>query len=163
MRPLAVTDAPTIHAYASDPEVTKYLVFPTHTAFDEAEEYLRMAMDRNERPGQTRIFAIERAADGRMLGVFDLRPTGGRVEIGYALERQFWGHGYMTEVLRGAIALLLTGPEVFRVESSHDPDNPASGRVMEKAGMVREGIMRRHSMLPNLSTEPRDMVLYAAV
>ena len=54
-------------------------------------------------------------------------------------------------------------PGVFRFSAVHDVDNPASGRVMEKAGMAFEGIMRRAAIHPNISDEPRDVALYAWV
>jgi ribosomal-protein-alanine N-acetyltransferase len=163
LRPVRLEDVAAVHSYASNPEVTKYLVFPTHRSASDAEEFLLRAIERNSVPGASRTFLIERSADGIGMGVFDLRPMGARVEIGYVLDQRFWGQGYMTEALHEAITLLLAHPQIYRVESNHDVENPASGRVMQKAGMTREGVMRRHTVLVNLSAEPRDMILYAVV
>jgi [ribosomal protein S5]-alanine N-acetyltransferase len=163
LRPVRLGDAEAISAYASDPEVTKYLVFAPHRSLADADEFLRMAVERNSTMGASRTFLIERKADGIAIGSFDVRPEDGRVEIGYAIARRFWNQGYATEALREALALLLAEPRIYRVEAYHDMDNPASGRVMEKAGMSREGVLRNHSVHPNVSTEPRDMILYAAV
>ncbi|CAN5267667.1 GNAT family protein [soil metagenome] len=163
IRPVELGDSAAITAYASDPEVVRYLVFPIHTSPVEADEFLLAAVERNARPGADRTLLLVRAADGMAVGTFSIRPGGGRVEIGYVIARPFWNHGYATEALRESIRLLLAEPGIHRVEALHDIDNTASGRVMAKAGMSREGVLRRYAIHPNVSTEPRDVVLYAAV
>jgi RimJ/RimL family protein N-acetyltransferase len=69
----------------------------------------------------------------------------------------------MTEVVRAVNDWALAQPEVHRVWAVCDVDNLASARVMEKAGMAREGKLRRWAVHPNLSTEPRDFWCYARV
>ena len=54
-------------------------------------------------------------------------------------------------------------PDIFRVQAICDVENIGSARVMEKAGMVREGLLRRYVVHPNISDEPRDAFLYAIV
>ena len=49
----------------------------------------------------------------------------------------------MTEALRAVVALGFDTLRLHRIEAQHETDNPASGRVMEKAGMVREGVLRQ--------------------
>jgi RimJ/RimL family protein N-acetyltransferase len=83
--------------------------------------------------------------------------------LGYVLGRKFWGQGYMTEAVRAVVDYALAEPEVFRVWAVCDVENAASARVLEKAGMRREGILRRWSMHPNISDEPRDSLCYARV
>ena len=86
-----------------------------------------------------------------------------KVEVGYALARPYWGKGYMTETLRAMINLAFTQLDIFRVQAFCDVDNLGSARVMEKAGMQREGLLRRYVLHPNISDEPRDVYLYAIV
>ena len=65
-------------------------------------------------------------------------------ELGYWLGREFWNQGYCTEA---AIAMIEFGFESLglrRIVSEHMARNPASGKVMEKAGMTREGLRRKH-------------------
>lgn len=163
VRPVRLTDAVAIDAYASDPEATRYLAFAPHTSIADSVAFLDMAVARNAVPGASRTFLLQRKADGRGIGAFDLRPNGQRVEVGYVIAREFWDQGYATEALRVAITLLLEEPGIHRVESYHDVDNPASGRVMQKAGMTLEAVLRKHTVHPNVSSEPRDAVLYAIV
>jgi len=58
---------------------------------------------------------------------------------------------------------LLQQPDIYRVFATCDVENPASARVMEKVGMVREGILRRNSIHPSIGNEPRDSLIYAIV
>jgi [ribosomal protein S5]-alanine N-acetyltransferase len=61
------------------------------------------------------------------------------------------------------VAWALTQPAIFRIGSVCDVDNIGSARVMEKSGLVREGLLRRWLIHPNISPEPRDCFLYALV
>ncbi len=54
-------------------------------------------------------------------------------------------------------------PEIFRVEATCDVENVASARALEKAGLSREGLLRRYTIQPGISAEPRDSYLYAIV
>ena len=63
--------------------------------------------------------------------------------IGYVLGEKFWNKGYMTEALDAVIAYLFDATAVNRIEATHDIANPGSGKVMEKAGMTFEGILRQ--------------------
>jgi RimJ/RimL family protein N-acetyltransferase len=69
----------------------------------------------------------------------------------------------MTEAVKGLIAWALKQQHIYRIWAVCDVDNVASARVMEKAGMVREGTLRRWSVHPNISREPRDSYCYAIV
>ena len=63
--------------------------------------------------------------------------------IGYCMSRAHWGKGIMTEALSAVIAFFFDEVGINRVEAEHDPNNPASGRVMEKSGMTFEGTSRQ--------------------
>lgn len=69
----------------------------------------------------------------------------------------------MTEALIEVSRWALSEPTIWRIESCCDLENRASARVMEKAGMACEGIARRLTILPNMSSEPRDCFIYAKV
>ena len=86
-----------------------------------------------------------------------------KLEIGYGMARAHWDKGYMTEALCAVIDWAFTQPDVYRVQALCDFDNIGSARVMEKAGMTREGLLRRYVLHPNISDEPRDAYLYAIV
>ena len=79
------------------------------------------------------------------------------------LARAEWGKDYMTEALRAVIEFAFTLPKVRRVWAVCDVDNTASARVMEKAGLEREGILRKYAAHSNVSSEPRDVFCYSIV
>jgi len=113
--------------------------------------------------GRAFHWVIERAADKQVMGMMIARVDAGKWELGYVLARQHWGRGFMTEALKELIAWALKQKDIYRIWAVCDVDNLASARVMEKSGMQREGILRRWSVHPNLSAEPRDSYCYAIV
>jgi ribosomal-protein-alanine N-acetyltransferase len=69
----------------------------------------------------------------------------------------------MAEALTYLVNWALNEPTIFRVWAHCDIENRASARVLEKSGMTEEGILRRFSIRPSISSEPRDSILYAKV
>ena len=65
------------------------------------------------------------------------------IEIGYCLNSKYWNKGYITETLKGAIDYISQNKLTHRVIAYHAVDNPASGKVMQKAGMQHEGTLRK--------------------
>jgi RimJ/RimL family protein N-acetyltransferase len=87
--------------------------------------------------------AVTLKADGVLIGAIGLGATlrHQRAELGYWIGVPYWGNGYCTEA---AIAIIRYGFNVVnyhKITSMHMQCNPASGRVMEKAGMCKEGIL----------------------
>ncbi|HMF07834.1 MAG TPA: GNAT family N-acetyltransferase [Thermoanaerobaculia bacterium] len=149
--------------YASDAEATRWMSFPRHTTVAAAREFLASSESEWERsPGGP--YLIESRADGRLLGGTGLRfETTWRAETGYILARDAWGKGYATEALRAVVAAAETAG-VERLQALCHPNHPRSARVLEKCGFVREGLLRRHSVLPNLDAAvPQDMFSYARI
>jgi ribosomal-protein-alanine N-acetyltransferase len=163
LRKPQMEDAPAIfHGYAQDPEVTRYLVWKPHRNIRETEEFL-LACGQLWRTGKDYAYAITLKDDENLIGMFGLHPMKFKLEVGYVLARPYWGKGYMTEALRTMVDWAFTQPDIFRVQAFCDVDNISSARVMEKAGMEREGLLRRYVLHPNISDEPRDAYLYAIV
>jgi RimJ/RimL family protein N-acetyltransferase len=88
---------------------------------------------------------------------------GGRAMFGYVLGKKFWRHGFAAEALTHLVDWTLAQPPLFRAYAFCDVENPRSARVMEKAGMTREGILRRWHVAPTLGPEPRDCIVCAKV
>ncbi len=163
LRTPATGDADAIFTtYASDAEATRYVSFPTHRSVADAHEFLQRCEVGWAADGPF-TWVIVLREDDRLVGTIDIRPQGARVEIGYILARAYWGRGFMTEVVRAVGDWALAQPEVHRVWAVCDVDNRASARVMEKAGMEREGRLRRWAVHPNIGATPRDFWCYARV
>jgi len=146
--------------YAQDPEVTKYLTWRPNRKAEETQDFLRGCLEAWDE-GKSFHWTIVRKEDNKLLGMITARVDDHRWELGYALARSYWGEGYMTEGVKKLVDWALAQEEIYRVWSVCDVDNLASARVMEKAGMQREGILRRWSMHPTVSDEPRDSYCYA--
>lgn len=82
--------------------------------------------------------------DAELIGRIALRLTHEHTAaLSYILREDTWGHGHATEAVKAAARHLFTGPEVHRLEAKHHPANPASGRVLAKAGFLPTGALRR--------------------
>lgn len=148
------------HKYAQDPEVTKYLTWQPKQKIEETDDFIRGYLQAWDE-GKSFHWAILEKESNQLLGMIAARIDDHKWQLGYVLARAYWGKGYMTEVVKKVVCLALKQKGIYRVWSVCDIDNLASARVMEKAGMQREGILRRWSMHPTVSAEPRDSYCYA--
>lgn len=156
-------DAPAIfERYATDPEVTRFVLWAPHRSVAATEEFLRACDDAWDLGIGHRGWVIEREGDTRPIGMIGVTIQARRAEVGYVLARDCWGHGYMTEALRAVIACCFETDALDRVWAIADVDNDASTRVMERAGMKYEGVLRAWTRRPAVEG-PRDCKCYASV
>ena len=73
----------------------------------------------------------------------DISEDNGSAAVAYTLAKWLWDGGYITEALRRVIAYTFEAMDINRIEAQHELDNASSGRVMEKCGMVKEGVLRQ--------------------
>ncbi|MDB5328301.1 MAG: N-acetyltransferase [Phycisphaerales bacterium] len=83
--------------------------------------------------------------------------------FGYCLARRERNRGYGTEVAVAVRSWLESADGVYRLSAIVDVDNPASSRVLEKAGFAFEGVLRRWAVHPKVSDKPRKVRMYATV
>lgn len=163
LRPPRPSDAPAIfNGYAQDPEATRYLVWRPHRDVRETERFLAECVACWE-TGAEFPWAITLKASGELIGMLGLRAREFKADVGYVLARRFWGQGLAAEALRPVVEWALGQPSIYRVWALCDIENKASARVLEKVGMRCEGVLRRNTMHPNVSDEPRDSYCYAVV
>lgn len=151
-------------AYATDVDVTRYLTWRPHPSIATTVELL----DRYERAwrtgeGEQAFMITERVAPDRPLGCIGLTFDRHAAEVGFVLARAWHGRGVMTEALQCLLTHTVALPGIWRVSAFCDTENTASARVIEKAGMSREGCLERFAMFPNLSDTPRDCLVFALV
>jgi len=98
----------------------------------------------NGREGDPLTFAITRRGADELLGVIGIHPAEHRLwaAFGYWLGVEYWGRGYMTEALCEILRYGFEELGFRRMEAFHFAHNPASGRVMQKAGLRHEGVQR---------------------
>jgi len=148
--------------YAQDPEVCRYMSWTTHRSISETIAFVQWSIERRQ-AGSSYGWLIYPLAGGSLLGSIGFRVNGHEVQFGYCLARDAWGHGYATEASRAIVDLALSDPAIWRIQAYCDVGHRASARVLQKAGLVLEGTLRRHVVLPNLGEVPRDVYLYARV
>jgi ribosomal-protein-alanine N-acetyltransferase len=163
LRRTTAADASAIFdGYAHDPEVTRYLTWRPHRTIDDTRAYLAGCTDGWD-AGTDLTWALTLAGDDRLIGMIAARPRRHMVDLGYVLARDHWGRGFMTETTIALVALAFEDAAVHRVWAVCDVDNVASARVLEKAGMTHEGVLRRWIIHPNISPDPRDVHCFARV
>jgi len=146
--------------YTQDAEVTRYLVWKPHRSLEDSQKWIHHCIQTFDVETNLTLVIVGKATD-EAIGMIGAKVTGHQAAIGYVLAKPYWGKGIMTQALRALVKELLSRPAVFRVYALHDLENPASGRVMDKAGMVYEGVLKRAAIHPNISDKPRDSKLYA--
>ena len=146
LRPFTLEDADAMYQnWASDPDVTKYLTWPTHTSV----EVSRMVLsDWVSHYGEENYYqwAIVPKDLGQPIGsiaAVHIHDRVGKVEIGYCIGKNWWHQGITTEALTAVIDFFFEEVGANRVEACHDPNNPHSGAVMAKCGMIFEGTQRQ--------------------
>ncbi len=161
LRPFTLEDAPALTALAKAPEIAaSTLHIPHPYPVSEARRFIRTqeSLFLSDRGG---AFAIEESATGQLLGCigFSSENEHRHAELGYWIGLPFWGHGYATEASRKIIAYGFAVWKLHRIFAHHFVSNPASGRVLEKLGMKREGLLREHFYKPGQGF--KDAYLYA--
>jgi ribosomal-protein-alanine N-acetyltransferase len=142
LRSWRVGDADDVFAYAQDPEWSRYLrTLPRPYTREDAEKFIarQILLDPVRHPA----WAVEH--EGTVIGGinvgFDFEHLLG--EIGYSIAPVHWNKGICTEAARAVVdAAFATHADLNRLHARADADNTASQRVMEKVGMVKEGVLR---------------------
>ncbi len=108
-------------------------------------------------------WAVTLRPSDRAIGGISCRPRGHSADFGYVLDQRYWRQGLATEAAQAVVRWLFTLDTIYRVWATCDVNNLASARVLEKAGLSREGVLRCWAIRPNISNEPRDTFVYAQV
>ena len=130
--------------WASDPEVTRYLTWQVHPNAEVTRNLITEWVSHYEDGGYFN-WVMEYKETGKAIGnisVVRLNENTEAAEIGYCMSRAYWGQGLMPEALKAVMDYLFDVVGLNRIAACHDVNNPKSGRVMDKAGMKQEGILR---------------------
>ena len=144
LRPMVATDNHALLAICADAPTMRYFSSAPWTALAQADDSIR-ATRRDYRTGKALRLAITLAATGQLLGnctLYAFHPSNRRCEMGYILNRQHWGQGYMNEALTALLDYGFGTLALHRVEADIDPRNLASARLLARLAFQREGYMR---------------------
>ena len=162
LRRVTALDVPAVFTnWASDPLSSRYLDWDKHESIETTSAYIATTIAEYNKGGYHWVVELKESKEliGNLIA-FNLDKFGGSVEIGYCYGSKFWGNGYATEALRRVIEFFLLDCEVHTVEARHISGNPASGRVMQKAGMKLDAVLRDRRVNKD-TKELNDMVIYS--
>lgn len=137
---------PMYKTWANDSEVTRFLSWLPHENVEVTKNVLRMWVedyDSNEHYS----WGIVLKESGKLIGsiaAMNHMDEHCRCEVGYCIGRDYWGKGIMTEALRAVIEFLILEVGYNRIQAYHHTANKASGKVMVKAGMKFESLLREY-------------------
>ena len=144
LRPFAAADWDAVHTLLADPLTTRFMHFAELTE-DEGREWFDGCVANAQQPDvNPRFWAIARRDSSAVIGWLGIGTSdepdaaAGERSFGYLLDHRWWNQGYMTEALRAVLADEFGPRGTPVVSATCDVTNPASARVMEKAGLRRE-------------------------
>jgi [ribosomal protein S5]-alanine N-acetyltransferase len=160
IRPWRLGDAESLAKHANNRQVWLGLrdLFPHPYTIDEANAFLRRAT--TEQPETNFCVDIDGAAVGG-IGIRIGQDVHRHVaELGFWLGEDFWGHGIMTEAVPAFTDYCFEKFPLHRIFAEPYANNPASARVLEKAGFVLEGRLRKNAVKEG---QVLDSLLYAKI
>jgi RimJ/RimL family protein N-acetyltransferase len=159
LRDFRPDDFAAVHAYASDPLVTRFTSFGPNSE-EQTRTFLElMVQEISAQPRQNHNLAVVARESGTLFGGCGLIGRGERVhEIGYVLNRAWWGRGFATEIVRALLAFGFGELSAHRIYARVAPENAASSRVLTRHGFRLEGHLRKDTLIRG---EWQDSLLYA--
>lgn len=144
LRKLKKSDYRDMYEYACDPAVTEYLTWQPHANPTWTMRYLAYVATRY-RTGEFFDWAVVVRENQKMIGTcgftsFSYDHNSG--ELGYVLNRNYWGQGLAVEAVRAVMEVGFLTLNLHRIEARFMQGNERSRRVMEKSGMIFEGYQR---------------------
>jgi RimJ/RimL family protein N-acetyltransferase len=143
----------------AEPEVMRFLAWRPHATLADAEAALARRLERLAN-GVEYSWILEPLDSGVAVGLISGWLEGDALELGFTLARSFWGKGLMTEA-GVAVCDWAFAAGARRVWATCDVENPASARVLEKAGLQARGRFERAIVRPNLGPDPRASLYFS--
>ena len=161
LRSLKMTDAQAIFDnWLSDERISDNRVSAAHKSVSETIKKLEKIVN-NYSKNDFCWWGIEQKVNGELIGeidLYDFDNETGNCEVSYSIGYEWWNKGYATEALRAVVDFGFRQMNVHKIAAAHNTDNPASGKVMTKVGMVQEGVIRH--MIRNSNNQYKDCAVY---
>ncbi|KAB8135752.1 GNAT family N-acetyltransferase [Gracilibacillus oryzae] len=160
LRKVTLEDVEDMFYYASNDDVSKYVTWDTHKTIADAKGFVEFILQRYENK-QVAPWGIEYKDNGKFIGTVDFvwwEPLQRTAEIGYVISKDYWGQGITTEAAREIIQFGFENMDLVRIQARCLTENIGSGRVMEKAGMTFEGVLRKALVMKG---EHHDIKMYS--
>ena len=154
LRRFTVSDAEGMfYGWASDEKTVKYVNWSKHKSIDETAAILQAWIQDYDKNSFN--WAVELKESKELIGnisVISVSKKHNNCEIGYCYGSRYWNRGYATEALKAVVEYLFSKADMHIIEARHRSTNPASGRVMEKAGMKKEAVLTERRLCKDTNT-----------
>lgn len=160
LRPITYGDLDEMYHYCAVPAVSEYTTWDAHQSKEDTKAFIDFVMSQYE-ADKLGPWGIEDKQTKKLIGscnYLGCDSNSMRVELGYVLSNEYWGRGIMTEVVSRIIQFGFEDIGLERIQAKCMVNNIGSAKVMEKAGMKFEGILRNFMRLKN---ELQDLKMYA--
>lgn len=139
LRPMNISDLQAVHEYDSDNENTRFMLNMPNSTIQETQEYLTNAANEWEKV-RPYFYKFAIVLNGSVIGMAAVYLDEKReiAELGYILNKKYWGNGYALEAARAAKDFALNFLHVKKIFAHCDYRNAASARLMEKIGLKLE-------------------------
>lgn len=155
LRPFDDADADVLYTLQSDAYVLRYWDTVPWTEREQATCFIARCRELAADGTGARL-AVELVEDGTFAGWCALtrwNPVFRSASLGYCFTQSSWGHGYATEAARAVLDWAYQALDLNRVQAEVDTRNPASARVLEKAGFLREGTLREDCIVDGVVSD----------
>ena len=145
LRKVTTEDMEDMHLYGSDEEIVSCCKVSNYYRCSDTKAFIDFVLNKYENK-QVSPWGIEYKENGKFIGTIDFvwwQPNHKIAEIGYVISKEYWGKGLTTEVAKEIIKFGFEEMDLVRIQARCDIENIGSARVMEKAGMSFEGIIRK--------------------
>ena len=160
LRKVTLEDLEDMYLYGSDEDVAKYVTWDRHKSIADTKAFIEFILS-NYQNKQVAPWGIEYKENGKFIGTIDFvwwQPNHKMAEIGYVLSKDYWGQGLTTEAAKELIKFGFNEMDLVRIQARCLVENIGSSRVMEKAGMQFEGIIRKGMFVKG---KHQDLKMYA--
>ena len=144
------------YSYASKPEATRFMSWPTHQSINDTRAFLKYASE-GWKSGNDYSFSI-RTQSGRFIGSFGVINENGKLQFGYILSPTQWGNGYATEVCKVMMGILRNQKGISSIQTFTDEENKASAKVLLKSGLIEDGRLSNWFRFVNQNNQVKDCI-----
>jgi [ribosomal protein S5]-alanine N-acetyltransferase len=148
------------YTYASKPEATRFVSWPTHINIDDTRRFLSIVIPswENQRDFS---YSVRLRNSGRLIGSIGIININNHLQFGYIFSPTQWNNGYATETCLKIVSLLKSQKGISGISTFVDVNNASSIRVLEKCGLEATGIFPKWFKFPNQQNEARDCILFS--
>jgi ribosomal-protein-alanine N-acetyltransferase len=162
LRKITLNDVADIYRYCSDKEISKYTTWFSHSTIEDTQGFVDHVIKLYEE-GNLAPWGIEDIETQAIIGTVGFvywNNKQSRAELAYALSREYWNKGIMSEIVRKIMQYGFEVMKIVRIEARCHLLNTGSSRVMEKCGMELEGILRKQILVKG---KFEDLKLYSII